>query len=90
MEAVDELEAEGDQQSDTQQNEYADRERRRSRAADVVDQAIEREQDAGGRQGHEHRDAGEGRLRIESAGVVVMVAMMAGRDVRAGVVRSAG
>ena len=78
VEAVDELEAERDQQRDCKQCENADRKRRRLRLAQVVHQAVEREQSASNQQTNKHDNGRQRRPGIQLRSVVGDLPVVAG------------
>jgi hypothetical protein len=78
MKAVDELEAQRDQQRYPEQNKYADRKWRRSRLAEITHQAIECEQHARDQQAGKHNDAGERWPRIELRPMIAALPMVIG------------
>jgi hypothetical protein len=65
VEAVDELEAERDQQCNAQQHKRADRKRRRLRGADIAEEAVQRVADAKREQDGEDHRAADVRPRFE-------------------------
>ena len=65
MKAVDELEAERDQQRDPQQHEGADRHRRRVGRINVAEQTVQRVAEADGKQHNENHRATDMRPGVE-------------------------